>query len=425
MAGAARIMFHLLAIVLAIGQTHPFLFDWPPGNWTIARKTKRLADSDKFLQQSNEFAFQLYKEVSAQTNGENVVISPLSISVCLALAAMGAGGLTADEMFGGLRYGKAVQKQQVAEWYGWLMHVLRDDESIDVANKLHVARIPQEGYTVKPSFRKLTLNSFLSNVDVVYYVLDDYAAKKIHSWVEWQTWNRVKDIIEAEALDDLTRMVSVSSVHFHARFKHQFLPYDTRPMPFWVSETESRDVPMMHIEEEFLSHNFEAKGFSALELAFDESYVTMLVLLPHTYDGLAALEEILPSLHLVELRNNMTGGDVAVYLPKFKFEFSLDLKNVLTTLGMGRMFTDDAEFPDLLEPDEPLKVSKAIHKAFIDVKEDGIEAHVVPKWYGLTFCAGRYLSPPITVFKADHPFVYILSSPDKGVYFIGKVTNPG
>lgn len=46
----------------------------------------------------------------------------------------------------------------------------------------------------------------------------------------------------------------------------------------------------------------------------------------------------------------------------------------LLQLGMGRMFSNAAEFPDLLESNEPLKISKAVHKAFIEVNEEGTKA---------------------------------------------------
>uniref|UniRef100_A0A182FCG6 Serpin domain-containing protein n=1 Tax=Anopheles albimanus TaxID=7167 RepID=A0A182FCG6_ANOAL len=402
------------AIVLVFGQTHP--------REISDRNSNGITDlgDTKFVQQSNDFAFQLYKQVSAQASNGNVVFSPLSISACLSLAAMGAGGVTADEMFSGLRYGRADQKQQVAEWYRRLMHRLANDTSIALANKLYV----REGFNVKRSFQEVATNSFQSEVEMIDFAQNKIAAKTINDWVERNTNNKIKDLISADSLDKLTRMVLVNAVHFKGNWRYQFETTNTRPMRFWSSQTDSRDVPMMYIQEYFAYKNFKVKGFSAVELAYSGERMSMLVLLPNKRDGIAALEQRLSRLDLVQLRREMNEIDVKVYLPKFKIDFSLDLNGVLTSLGMGRMFSDSAEFPDMLESGGPLKVSKAIHKAFIEVNEEGTEAAASTGFYMVPLSYPPPTPPPTMEFKADHPFIYVLMSQDKGVYFIGKVINP-
>ncbi|ETN66729.1 serine protease inhibitor 4, serpin-4 [Anopheles darlingi] len=414
MGSALRITFQLLTIVLVFGHTHQREI-----RNRNSHSTTDLADA-KFVLQSNDFAIQLYKQVSAQASDGNVVFSPFSISACLSLAAMGAGGVTADEMFGGLRYGKADQKQQVAEWYGRLMDRLANDKSIAVANKLYV----KEGFNVKRSFQEVATASFQSEVQELNFAQNKIAAKTINDWVERKTNNKIKDLITPNSLNDLTRMVLVNAVHFKGTWRYQFKTTDTHPMRFWSSDTQSREVPMMYIQEDFAYKNFETEGFSALELTYSGGQMTMLVLLPNKRNGLAALEESLPSLNLVELSKQMKISDVKVYLPKFKIDFSLNLNGVLTKLGMRRMFSDAAEFPDLLESDESLKVSKAIHKAFIEVNEEGTEAAAATGIFMVPLSYPPPTPPPTMEFKADHPFIYSLMSQDKGVYFIGKVTNP-
>ncbi|XP_050092124.1 serine protease inhibitor 42Dd-like isoform X1 [Anopheles aquasalis] len=365
----------------------------------------------QFVQQSNDFAVQLYKQVSAKNAGQNVVISPLSISGCLSLAAMGAGGLTAEELFAGLRYGKADQRQQVAESYGRLMQRLASDKTLAMANKLFV----KEGYKVKSSFNEVATGSFQSEAQALNFAQNVESAKTINDWVEGKTNNKIKDLIAPDMLDDLTRMVLVNAVYFKGTWTYQFDPARTRPMPFWISATESLDVPMMNIKKHFGYNNFEDKGFSALELTYNGSDVTMLVLLPNERDGLAALEEKLPSLNLAEITSQLYKQEVEVFLPKFKIEFSLDLNDDLTELGMGRMFTDSAEFPELLEGNEPLKVSKVVHKAFIEVNEEGTEAAAATGMIMMLRCL-----PMHPYFTADHPFVYFLRHQQQ-IYFAGRM----
>ncbi|XP_049546262.1 antichymotrypsin-2-like isoform X2 [Anopheles darlingi] len=409
--GGSRQVLKLVAIALSFVRTYQLEI--------AAENSITMADSSidaQFVQQSNDFAVQLYKQVSAKNAGQNVVISPLSISGCLSLAAMGAGGLTAEELFGGLRYGKADRKQQVAESYGRLMQRLATDKTIAMANKLYV----KEGYQVKSSFNEVASGSFQSEAQALNFTQNVEAAKTINDWVEGKTNKKIQDLIAPDMLDDLTRMVLVNAVYFKGTWAYQFDPARTRPMPFWISATESRDVPMMNIKKHFAYNNFEDKGFSALELTYNGSGVTMLVLLPNERDGLAALEEKLPSLNLAEITSQLHKQEVEVFLPKFKIEFSLDLNDDLTELGMGRMFSDAAEFPDLLEGNEPLKVSKVVHKAFIEVNEEGTEAAAATGMAIMAMCL--IISEPL-VFKADHPFLYALLSPEKSAYFLGKMSN--
>uniref|UniRef100_A0A1Y9H1W8 Serpin domain-containing protein n=1 Tax=Anopheles dirus TaxID=7168 RepID=A0A1Y9H1W8_9DIPT len=370
----------------------------------------------QFVAQSNNFAVKLYQQVSAKNVGENVVISPFSISACLSLAAMGAGGLTAEEMYSVLQFGSPKEKQTVADNYRQLMARLSTDSTVNVANKIYV----MQNYAVKSAFNAIATDNFRSEAEQVNFAESAVAAKKINGWVEQKTNNKIKDLISPDSLDEQSRMVLVNAVHFKGTWTYQFDPTMTRPFPFWLSETESRDVPMMNIKKHFAYNNFEEHGFSALELTYGGSDMTMLLLLPNERMGLAALEEKLPSLNLAELTTKMHKQEVEVFLPKFKIEFMRDLNDDLTALGMGRMFTDAAEFPDLLEDSEPLKVSKVVHKAFIEVNEEGTEAAAATGIVMMAFCL--IISEPLK-FTVDHPFIYALMTREKNVFFMGKTCN--
>lgn len=141
----------------------------------------------------------------------------------------------------------------------------------------------------------------------------------------------------------------------------------------------------------------------------------MMLLLPNERMGLAALEEKLPTLNLAELAGKMHKQEVEVFLPKFKIEFTRDLNEDLQALGMERMFSDSAEFPDLLEQNEPLKVSKVVHKAFIEVNEEGTEAAAATGMIMMMRCM-----PMHPYFTVDHPFLYVLRH-QQMVYFVGRV----
>ncbi|XP_053674893.1 leukocyte elastase inhibitor-like [Anopheles nili] len=367
--------------------------------------------SSQFVQQSNKFAISLYQLVSAANPEGNVVISPFSIGACLSLAAMGAGGPTADEMFSALQFDSSKERQTVADNFRALTSRLMSDNTLTVANKIYVMK----NYAVKGSFNAVASESFRSEAEEVDFGQNVAAAKTINGWVEQKTQNKIKDLISPDALDELSRIVLVNAVHFKGTWTYQFDASLTRPFPFWLNETESRDVPMMNIKKHFAYNNFEEDGFSALELTYSGSDMTMLILLPNERTGLAALEAKLPNLNLSELTTKMHKQEVEVFLPKFKIDFSRELNEDLKKLGMERMFSDAAEFPDLLEQNEPLKVSKVVHKAFIEVNEEGTEAAAATGMIMMMRCM-----PMHPYFTVDHPFLYMLRH-QHHVYFIGRM----
>ncbi|ETN64875.1 serine protease inhibitor 4, serpin-4 [Anopheles darlingi] len=380
-------------------------------------------------QLSNEFAIQLYKQVSSNNASENVAISPFSISTCLSVVAMAADRETANEIFRALRYGKADQKDLVVERYDRLMRNIKTDTTLTIANSLYIPQmytmfIPYR-YKTKASFRLMALTNFNTRVQQVNLIDNVAAADTINDWVESKTNDKIQDLATPDMLDGVDGIVLVSAVHFHGRWSHPFRQDNTRIMPFWVSNADSKEVPMMKISEQFAYKNFDDEGFTALLLPYKRCEMVMLVLLPNDLNGLATLEEKLPSLSLAEIIWEMEIEKVEVFLPRFRIEFSLDLEESLSALGIGRMFSDSVEFPDLLESvNNDSTISKFVQKAVLEVNEGGIET---TSFSGTGFVSdlGEILEPSPYEFKADHPFIYaLLSTTRKTVILIGKMSNP-
>ncbi|XP_058466338.1 serine protease inhibitor 42Dd-like isoform X4 [Malaya genurostris] len=364
-----------------------------------------------FVRKTNDFALELYKQIISSTE-KNVVISPFSISTCLSFAAMGATGLTAEEMFSVLKYGNASEKSKIAKNYGNVLEKLESNDSLKIANKMYI----MDNYSLKRNFHDIAAKNFRSNAEHINFADNTQAAKTINSWVEIKTKEKIKDLISPDILDDNTRMVLVNAIHFKGTWVHQFDPAATTPMPFWISATESVDVPMMQTKKHFKHGVFEDLGFAALELSYNDSDVSMLILLPNERDGLSILEHNLLGLDIFEIQKKMYNQEVNVFLPKFKIEFDIDLKNTLEKLGMCTMFTDQADFSDLLDQSEPLKVSNVVHKAFIEVNEEGAEAAAATA----TAMRVKRSCRLTTSFNVNRPFVYILQSKTQ-IVFIGKM----
>lgn len=369
----------------------------------------------QFASKTNEFALDLYKQIIS-TEDKNVIISPFSIATCLSLAAFGAAGYTAQEMFSVLKYNNDDLKASVADLYGKVLKDFNANPTVQIANKIFL----MEKYTVKASFDEVAKNSFYSETELVNFKENDAAAKKINGWVEKKTNNKIKDLISPNVLDEDTRLVLVNAIHFKGTWKHQFDPKVTKPMPFWISATESIQVPMMKNKKHFRYGKFDELGLSALELTYSVGDWSMLILLPNERDGLAKLEENLQNVDVVDLLSRMRRQEVEVFLPRFKVEFDLDLTDTLKKLGMGMMFSDQADFSELLESTEPLKVSQVVHKAFIEVNEEGTEAAAATAMRIARMCYFETAQ-----FIAEHPFHFALLDTNANLLtFNGRVINP-
>uniref|UniRef100_A0A1L8DPL0 Putative serpin n=1 Tax=Nyssomyia neivai TaxID=330878 RepID=A0A1L8DPL0_9DIPT len=368
-----------------------------------------MADPVPVSKSFSKFAIQLYQQCVAEKGG-NVILSPFSIQSALSLALMGATGETAREMSTGMGY-ENPERNAIADNFATLLSAYKDSPLLKIANKIYV----QNKYHVKGQFNEIATKKFNSEAQSLNFAQNVEASKTINTWVEDKTNNKIKDLIPADAVNEDTRMVLVNAIYFKGFWEHKFKVEDTKKMPFFTNKVDSVDVDMMYTKAEFKYGVFEDLNAVALEMPYKDSDLSMLIILPNERDGLAALETALGKKDLSEITQQMYNTEVMVYLPKFKIEYEIELKNVLSKMGMERMFSDAAEFNDLLEENEPLKVSKVIHKAFIEVNEEGAEAAAAT---GITIAT---LSVRLELkFTANHPFVYIIKS-KRETLFMGAV----
>ncbi|XP_011186223.2 serine protease inhibitor 42Dd [Zeugodacus cucurbitae] len=356
--------------------------------------------------------------VSAQPN-DNVIVSPISIETCLALAYLGAEGQTAAELATSLQLPQAGDKRAVAQKFGRLFEKTKSatgTATFRLANRIYI----DERFQVSPQYNAYAVDQMHANAESVRFADAAATAANINSWVEAETDNKIRDLIPANGLDANTALVLVNALYFKAKWVNQFHNHTTTRRHFHESAARKVEVDMMKQTDDFLYGDFPELDATAVELAYLDTDVSMLVLLPKSVDGLADLEAKLKSVDLTKLSTAMRTEEVILHLPKFKFEFELELKPVLEQFGITSMFSDEADFSSLLAAQEKVAVSQAQHKAFIEVNESGTEAaaatylKIVP--LSASFQQQTYQ------FVADHPFVFAIKD-NENVYFVGHVTH--
>ena len=364
---------------------------------------------------NNDFALAIYRQLAAGQEG-NLFFSPNSIHTALAMTSTGARGNTAAQMAKTLR----LPKENPHEAYAKLLKQLRPGEQGGYELRVANALWGQKGYPWLKDFLETTRADYGAPLREVEFVRATEAARKtINAWVEDQTNDKIKDLIARGVLNQLTRLVLTNAIYFKGDWASQFDKKLTRDMPFKLSASRTAKTPMMFQKAKF--GYTEDKTAQVLSMPYKGKDLSMLVLLPKKVDGLADMAKKLTADDLAALAAKAYRREVRVYMPKFKMTSQFGLKRVLTAMGMSDAFVPGKADLSGMNGRKDLFISAVIHKAFVDVNEEGTEAAAATAVVvGLTSVAPQ----PLT-FRADHPFLFVIRHDKTGaVLFIGRVMNP-
>lgn len=361
-----------------------------------------------------EFAFELYRNVK-ESEG-NLLFSPLSISTALAMTYAGARGNTEMQMAQTLHF--SLGQKEIHPVFGSLMSRLKGvQESGDVKLMIANSLWPQIDYSFLQEFISLTTEHYGAGINPVDYSDAEAARKKINKWVAENTEDMILDLIPPRLIDQLTTLVLVNAIYFKGNWADQFDQDLSEEAIFWVTAENGIEVPMMNQKHEF--GYTETENVQVLELPYEGGDLSMVVLLPKAIDGLTDLENTLTTENLESWTNNIWEQEVLVSLPRFKVSGEFMLGGTLSSMGMTDAFGSGADFSGM-DGSTGLAISEVVHKAFIEVNEEGTEAAAAT-----AVVMARSIPPPPPTFRADHPFVFLIRENDTGsVLFLGRVLNP-
>jgi serpin B len=367
------------------------------------------------VQGNNKFALELYQKLR-RTEG-NLFFSPYSISTALAMTYAGAREDTQTQMAQVLHL--SLEQKQLHPVFAELGEELHEASRLgQVRLKIANALWPRKGYPFLKEFLTLVKKFYGVKITPVDFADEKAARQTINSWVEEKTENKIKDLISENALDSTTRLVLVNAIYFKGAWANEFDPSLTSQGPFLTEPDVQVQVPMMTRK-----HNFEyaeSEGLQVLELPYAGNRLSMFVLLPGEIDGLAKLEDSLSLENVDKWIKDLHVAEVDVSLPKFELSFPFQLNDALISMGMTNAFTKQADFSGM-DGSRELFIGAALHKAFVEVNEQGTEAAAATAVIMQTKAVA--FSP--IIFHADHPFIFlILDKKTNSILFIGRVANP-
>ena len=383
---------------------------------------------------NNRFALELYAKLRAQEG--NLFFSPYSISTALAMAYVGARGETEAQMARVMHFpagpkvlpkdydGPIQQGWDQERFHSAFGAIIKDlnakgekgNYELSVANALW----GQKGYGFLAEFLELIEAKYGGKLNEVDFIAATEAARQtINSWVEKETKDKIKNLIQKGVLDKLTRLVLTNAIYFKGNWARQFEEDKTRESPFTLISGEEVNVPMMNQTAEF--NYMETEDFQGLELPYVDDELSMIILLPRKVDELSSLEEMLSLEKFSGWLGKLRKRKVIVSVPKFKMTCQFSLADVLRQMGMKDAFSGAADFSGM-NGKRDLFISAVIHKAYVDVNEEGTEAAAATAVVvGITAVRPE----KIPVFRADHPFLFLIRDNKSGsILFIGRTMNP-
>ena len=368
----------------------------------------------------NDFATRLYDKLAGTQAGKNLFLSPFSIQVALAMCAVGARGQTRRVMAELIGSPESVEEQN-RQYADLLKSVNGEGErpfQLVTANALW----GQQGYHFNPAYKKAVADCDDGVFhEVNFHAQPDEAVKSINAWVSDRTREQIKELIRRDCINADTRLILTNAIYFKGQWVERFDRAGTTDED-WHGPNGISKVPMMHRTGDYYNY-YQGDGFQALDMPYEGFELSMLIVLPTNKDGLSALEARFASEGLYpQVADGLCQEEgIIVSLPRFTVEAEFSLKPVLCALGAELAFSDEADFSGI--GDEPLQISEVIHKAFVEVNEEGTEAAAATA-VSTGLCAVRPATEPI-VFKADHPFLFFIKDRDtNAVLFSGRVLDP-
>jgi serine protease inhibitor len=364
----------------------------------------------------NDFGLRLLR-VLTDGSCANTIVSPLSVSLALAMAYNGTSGATKTAMAKTLGISAMSDEELNGHGRSLLESIQKADPAvqIEIANALWL----QSGFRIDPDFLRLSHDFFDAAPESVNFAENpQQAASHINGWVKERTQGKIPKIIK-----DLSRhtvLVLTNAVYFKGRWTVPFDKKETKPRSFHLPGGRSITVPMMVQRGEY--RYLETESFQAIRLPYGNDRFAMYVFLPRESTALPDFLRSLDEQHWNQWLPKLLTHKGQIILPRFELTYGHQLNHALTAMGMGVAFGPEADFSRIHPPPPWLRIDDVEHKTYVKVDEEGTEAAAAT-----SVSVGARFAPATPPFEmiADHPFICAIVEQQSGaMLFAGVVTNP-
>lgn len=371
-------------------------------------------EEQKLVESSNNFAFDLFKEINKDEENQNLMISPLSVSAALAMTYNGANGNTKEEIKNTLGF-EGFQDDALNSAFKDLQNLLLNMDqktTFNIANSIWY----KDTYTLQDGFNATIQDYYDGEIRALDFANPD-SKDIINGWVEEKTENRIKDLVSEVGPNHV--MFLINAIYFKGTWKYQFDEGNTASQPFYLADGSVVQKEMMY-SNQLRSLYATDEDFQYIGLPYGNQQFYMSIILPHAGKS---VNDVINSLDAFKIRSLIAEADTSsapLFLPKFKLEYEKELNEPLKSLGIKDAF-DNADFSQFFVNAGPLKISKVNHKTFIEVDEEGTEAAAATS---VEIVMTSVSTPPLPI-AINRPFVFLITEKSsQNILFVGKIMDP-
>lgn len=284
------------------------------------------ANSEQFKLGNAKFAQEFYSVFrSASSNDSNFIYSPLSLSACVGLLAVGANGRTLTELQNVLPLPNN-ETELLIELKDLFNSVQNSSTAtVQIANGM----FPNLRFRIHDQYLEKSVAYFKAQVQQVDYTDTFASAKHINTYVENATNKNIKNIVSSRDLSASTELILVNALYFNSAWKTPFPKRYTERMKFYSTLPDGIEVDMMQFGGHLPYADVDELDAEVVALPYKDNRFNMLVILPKARDGITALENKLRAIDLGKLHNKLELRLAYVFIPKFKVESEINLKSSL------------------------------------------------------------------------------------------------
>jgi serine protease inhibitor len=385
-----------------------------PNSLTPAHSINQSKNSAEVIKGNTAFAFRLFQELNQEDQEDNIFISPLSISTALAMTYQGAGSTTKEAMAKALGY-SGIEDKKINDSYQNLIPYLSqldDKVKLSISNSVWV----KEGEEIQPAFLQANQEIFRAFVKTLDFE-QAQAADEINRWISEATNKKIEKMIDSPIAPDII-MYLINAIYFKGDWAQQFDAQNTFESKFQL-ENGNTDKVMMMSRKGKVEYG-QGEDYQVVRLPYGKGKAAMYCVLPSKGMSLSDFIASLDADRWQAIKESIVERDeVLLQLPRFKLEYGIkNLNQSLTSLGMGEAFTDNADFSGIRQN---VCISRVLHKAIIEVNEEGSEAAAATAVEMMVTAVAEPLA-----FIADRPFLFLIAEEETGtILFMGKFYKAG
>lgn len=368
----------------------------------------------KVVAANTKFGFKLYKEILKQDSNKNVFVSPTSVAIALSMTYNGASGETQQAMAKALEL-QGITLPTVNQANNALKASLENADhevQLSIANSLWA----KQGVTFKPDFMERNRQFYGAKVTELDFTNAE-ATRTINNWVKENTRGKIDQVVDQLKPDDV--LFLINAIYFKGNWTKKFDQNQTAERPFYLSNGTQKQHPMMSQSGKY--RYYENETFQAVSLPYGKGRLSLYVFLPRENNSLDAFQQQLAVENWQQWMNQFRMRNGSIQLPRFKFDYDIQLNNALKVLGMESAFSDGADFSNMTSAS--VAINEVKHKTFVEVNEEGTEAAAVTS-VGVALTSAKMPEEPFQMV-VNRPFFCAIRDNQTGtVLFMGSLREP-